>query len=106
MYGCETWSLTLKKEHRVRVLENGVLRRIFVPNREEVAGGWKRLYNEIHNFYTSPNIIMGDQTWKVRWARHVACMENKRKAYEIVIEKLKETDHLEDPGIGAKIILE
>jgi hypothetical protein len=57
MYGCETWSLTLKKEHRVRVLENGVLRRIFVPNREEVAGGWKRLYNEIHNFYTSPNII-------------------------------------------------
>jgi hypothetical protein len=42
MYGCETWSLTLQEEHRLRVSENRVLRRIFGPKREEVAGGWRR----------------------------------------------------------------
>jgi hypothetical protein len=43
-YGCETWSLTLQKEHRLRVFENRVLRRIFEPKREEVVGGWRRLH--------------------------------------------------------------
>jgi hypothetical protein len=45
LYGCETWFLTLRKEHRMRVFENRVLRRIFGPKREEVAGGWRRLHN-------------------------------------------------------------
>jgi hypothetical protein len=58
LYGCETWSLTLKEEHRLRVLENRVLKRIFGPKREEVAGGWRRLHNEkLHKLYASPNII-------------------------------------------------
>jgi hypothetical protein len=55
LYGCETWSLTLRKEHRLRVSVNRVLRRIFGSKREEVAGGWRRLHNEeLHNLYASP----------------------------------------------------
>jgi hypothetical protein len=59
LYGCETWSLTLREEHTLRVSENRVLRRIFGPKREEVAGGWKRLHNEeLHYLYDSP-ILLG-----------------------------------------------
>jgi hypothetical protein len=46
LYGCETWSLTLREEHRLRVFENKVLRRIFRPKRDEVTGGWRKLHNE------------------------------------------------------------
>jgi hypothetical protein len=46
LYGCATWSLTLREEHRLRVFENRVLRRIFGPKRDEVAGGWRKLNNE------------------------------------------------------------
>jgi hypothetical protein len=54
-----TWPLIVTEEHRLRVSENRVLRRIFVPKREEVAGGWRRLHNEeLHNLYTSLNIII------------------------------------------------
>jgi hypothetical protein len=57
LYGCETWSRTLS-EHRWKVFDNRVLRRIFVPKREEMAGGWIRLYSkELHNLYSAPNII-------------------------------------------------
>jgi hypothetical protein len=52
LYGCETWSLTLKEEHRLRVFENRVLRRIFGPKRDEVIGNWRKLNNEeLHNLY-------------------------------------------------------
>jgi hypothetical protein len=58
LYGCETWSLTLREEHRLRVFENKVLRRIFEPKRDEVTGGWRKLHNEeLHNLYSSPSII-------------------------------------------------
>ena len=58
LYGCETWSLTLWEERRMRVFENIVLRRIFVPRREEVTGEWRRLHNEeINDLYSSPNIV-------------------------------------------------
>jgi hypothetical protein len=46
LYGCETWSLTLREEHRLRVFENRVLRRIFGPKRNRVTGGWRKLLNE------------------------------------------------------------
>jgi hypothetical protein len=58
LYGCETWSLTLSEEHRLRVFENRVLRRIFGPKRDEVTGELRKLHNEeLHNLYSSPDII-------------------------------------------------
>jgi hypothetical protein len=59
LYGCETWSLMLREEHRLRVFENRVLRRIFGPKRDEVTGEWRKFHNEeLHNLYPSPDIIM------------------------------------------------
>jgi hypothetical protein len=58
LYGCETWSVTLREEHRLRVFENTVLRRIFGPKRDEMTGDWRKLHNEeLHNLYSSPDII-------------------------------------------------
>jgi hypothetical protein len=58
LYGRETWSLTLREEHRLRVFENRVLRRIFGPKRDEVTGGWRKLHNEeLHGLYSSPGIV-------------------------------------------------
>jgi hypothetical protein len=58
LYGCGTWSLTLREEHRLRVFESRVLRRIFGPKRDEVTGQWRKLHNEeLHNLYSSPDII-------------------------------------------------
>jgi hypothetical protein len=58
LYGCETWSLALREEHRLRVFENRALRRIFGPKRDEVTAEWRNLHNEeLHNLYSSPDII-------------------------------------------------
>jgi hypothetical protein len=58
LYGCETWSLTLREEHRLRVFENRVLRRIFGPKRDEVTGEWRKLHSgEFHYLYSSPDVI-------------------------------------------------
>jgi hypothetical protein len=68
------------------VVENRVLRRIFGPKREEVAGGWIRLYNEeLHNLYASRNIFRLIKSRKMRWARHVARMEEMRNIYKIMV---------------------
>jgi hypothetical protein len=81
LYGCETWSLTIKKEHRLRVFENRVLRRIFGPKRDEMTGGWRKLYNEkLRDLYCSPSIIRIIKSRRMRWAGHVARMEEKRNA--------------------------
>jgi hypothetical protein len=58
LYGCETWSLTLREEHRLRAFENRVLRRISGSKRDEVTGEWRKTHNkELHNLHSSPNII-------------------------------------------------
>jgi len=58
LYGCETWLLTLREEHRLRVSENRVLRRVFGPKREEVTGEWRKLYNkELNDLYLSPSTV-------------------------------------------------
>ena len=58
MYGCETWSLALREERRLRVMENRMLRRIFGPKRNEVTGEWRKLHNEeLNDLYCSPNIV-------------------------------------------------
>jgi hypothetical protein len=88
LYGCETWSLTLREEHRLRVFENRVLRRIFGHKRNEETGGWTKLHNEeLHNLYSSPSIIRIIRSRKMRWAGHVARMGEKRNAYRILVGK-------------------
>ena len=58
MYGCETRSLTLRKERRLRMFENRVLRRVFGPKRDEVTGEWRKVHNEeLNNLYSLPNIV-------------------------------------------------
>jgi hypothetical protein len=85
LYGCETWSLTLWEEHRLRVFENRVLRRIFGPKREE-DGSWRKLHNdELHSFYSSPNNVRVIQSRRVRWAGHVARMGEGRGVYRVLV---------------------
>jgi hypothetical protein len=65
LYRCETWSLTLRKERRLRVFENRVLRGIFWSKRDEVTGEWRKLHNEeLHDLYCSPNSSTGDKNEK------------------------------------------
>jgi len=79
LYGCETWSLTLREERKLRVSENMVLRRIFGPRRDEVTGEWRRLYNEeLNDLYSSPNIMRVIKSRRMRWAGHVAHMGEER----------------------------
>jgi hypothetical protein len=88
LYGCETWSLTVREEHKLRVFENRVLRRIFGPKRDGVMGGWRKLYNEeLHNLYSSPIIIRIIKSRRMRWAGHVARMGKKRNVYGLLVGK-------------------
>jgi hypothetical protein len=81
LYGYKTWSLTVRKEHRLRVFENRVLRRIFVPKKNEVMGGSRKLHNEeLRDLYSSPSIIRMIML-RIRWMRHVAQMGEKRNVY-------------------------
>jgi hypothetical protein len=85
LYGCETWSLTLREGYRLRVFENMVMIRIFGPTREEVEGGWRRLHNELHNLYTPPNIMRVIKSRRMKYIKHVACMG--RYLYKILVRK-------------------
>ena len=79
LYGRETWSLTLQEERKLRVFENKVLRRIFVPRRDEVTGEWRRLHNEeLNDLYCSPNIVHVIKSRRMRWAGHVARMGERK----------------------------
>ena len=70
LYGCETWSLTLREERKLRVFENMVLRRIFVPRRDEVTGEWRRLHNEeLNDLYSSPNTVLVIKSKRMRWGQ-------------------------------------
>jgi hypothetical protein len=73
LYGCDTWSLTLREEHRLGVFENRVLRRIFGPERDEVMGEWRKLHNgELRKLYSSQDIIRQIKSRRMRLAGHVA----------------------------------
>jgi hypothetical protein len=88
LYGCETWSLTLREEHRLKVFGNRVLRRIFGPKRDEVTGDWRKLHTgELHNLYSSADIIRQIKSRRMRWAGHVARMEEDRKVYNVLVGK-------------------
>jgi hypothetical protein len=85
LYGCETWSLTLREEHGLRIFGNRVLRRIFGPKREE-DGSWKKLHNdELHSLYSSLNIVRVIKSRRMRWAGHVAQMGEGRGVYRVFV---------------------
>jgi hypothetical protein len=85
LYGCETWSLTLRDEHRLRVFENSVLRKIFGPKREE-DGSWRKLHNdELRSLYSSANIVRVIKSRRMRWAGHVARMGEGRGVYKVLV---------------------
>jgi hypothetical protein len=88
LYGCETWSLTVSEEHKLRVFENRMLRRIFRPKRDGVTGGWRKLQNEeLHNLYSLPSIIRIIKSRRTRWAGHVARIGEKKKVYKLFVGK-------------------
>ena len=74
-YGCETWSLTLREERRLRLFENRVLREMFGLERDEVTGEWRKLHNEeLNDLYCSSSMIQVIKLRRMSWAGHVACM--------------------------------
>jgi hypothetical protein len=88
LYGCETWSLTLREEHRLKVFKTRVRWRIFGLKRDEVMGDWRKLHNEeLHNMYSSPSRIRTIKSRRMRWAGRIARMGEKRNAYRILVGK-------------------
>jgi hypothetical protein len=79
LYGCETWSLMLREEHRLRM---------FGPKRDEVMGEWRKLHiEEFHNLYSTPDIIRQVKSMRMRCATHVARMGEERKVYKVLVGK-------------------
>jgi hypothetical protein len=75
LYGCETWSLALRVKQRLRVFENRLKRTIFVPKRDKVTGDWRKLNNEeVHNLYSSPNIIRLIKSSRMKLEGHIPHM--------------------------------
>jgi len=88
LYGCDTWSLTLRVERRLRLFENRVPRRIFGPKRDEVAGERGKVHNEeLNDLYCSPNIVRVIISRRIRWAGHVTLMGERRDIYRVLVEK-------------------
>jgi len=84
LYGCETWSLTLREERRLRLFDNRVLRRIFGPKRDEVKEEWRKLHNEeLNDLYSSRKIFWVTKSRRTRWAGHVALMLQRRGLYRV-----------------------
>ena len=94
LYGCESWSLTLREERRLRVFENRVLRRIFGRKRDEVTGEWRKLHNEeFSDLYSLPNIVRVVKSRRMRWAGHVARMGRGEGCTVFWWGNLRERDH-------------
>ena len=106
LYGCETWSLTLREGRKLRVFENMVLRRIFGPRRDEVTGEWRRWHNEeLNDLYSSPNTVWVIKSRRMRWAGHVARMGEERGVYRVLVGNRRDRDHWGDLGVDGWIIL-
>ena len=102
LYGCETWSLTLREEGRMRLFESRVLRRIFGSRKDEVTGKWRKLRNEeLTGLYSTPNTIWLNKLRRMRWAGHVARMV-ERCAYRFLLGKHEGKRQL---GVDGRIIL-
>jgi hypothetical protein len=98
LYGCETLPLTFRDEHRLRVLENRELQRMYGPKKDEIIGGWRKFHKEkLHNLCSLPNIIRMSNSGAIRWAQHEACIR--------VLVGNPEGDLQEDLDIGGWKIL-
>jgi len=98
LYGCETWSLTLREELRLRVFENRVLRKVFGPKRDEVTGEWGKLHNEeLNDLYYLSNIVRVVKSRRMRWAGHVARMGEDRVVHRLLVGKPEEKRPLVRP---------
>jgi hypothetical protein len=85
LYGCETWSLTFREEHRLKVFENRVLREVFRREKGK-DGSWRKLHNdELHSLYSSPNIIRVIKSRRMRWEGHVARNGERRSVYRVLV---------------------
>ena len=105
-YGCETWSLTLREERKLRVFENMVLRRVFGPRKDEVTWERRRLHNvELNDLYSSPNTVWLVKSRRMRWAGHVARMGEERGCIGSWWGNRRERDHWGDIGVDGWIIL-
>ena len=88
LYGCETWSLTLREQSKLRLFEKMVLRGIFGPRTDEITGDWRRLHKEeLNDLYSSPNIVRVIKSRRMRWAGHVARMGEERVVYRFLVGK-------------------
>jgi hypothetical protein len=105
LYGCETWSLTLREEHRLRVFESRVLRKIFGPKREEDVS-WRKFHNdELHSLYSSPHIVRVIKSRRMRWTGHVARMGRGEMFRGFWFGGPKGRDHWEYLGVAGRITL-
>jgi len=88
LYGCETWSLTLREERRLRVFENRVLRGVFGPKRDEITGECRKLHNEeFSDLYSLPNIVRVVKSRRMRWVGNVARMGEGRGVHRFLVGK-------------------
>ena len=106
LYGCETWSLTLREERSLRVFENRVLRRVFGPKRDEVTEEWRKLHTEeLSDLYSLPSILLVVKSRRMRWAGHVVRMGEGRGVHKVLVGKPEGRDHWGDPDVDGRIIL-
>jgi hypothetical protein len=114
LYGCETWSLTLREECGLRVFENRVLRRIFGPKRDERE--WRRLHDgELYSLYSSPNITQVVKSRRLRWTGYVVRMGDSRGACRVLVGKTdgrrtfgrprRRWEYLQEVGWGMDFII-
>ena len=85
---CETWSLILREERRLRVFENRVLRKVFGPKRDDVTREWRKLHNEeLNDLYSLPSIVRVVKSRRMRWAGHVARMGEDKGVHRVLVGK-------------------
>jgi hypothetical protein len=94
--GCETWSLTLREQHRLRVFGNKVLGRIFGHTRDDVKREWKNV--GLHNLFSSPDIIRQIKSKRMRWTWHVARMREEKKVYKVLVRNPEKKRQLGGPN--------